>query len=456
MAAHESTGASQSVSRRHFLTNTSLAAAATAAVATAGSSAMALSERTLAAQDKPAQPPQRPLRVAAIHSIYRFRSHAYHISGRLIHGYEWNGFLHQPACRVVRMYNDQSPKDDMGPDVCQRHGIELCKTPEETLGANGGLDVDAVLIIVEHGDYPLNERQQILYPRYEMFERVAEVFRKAGRSVPVFVDKHLSYDYEKAAKMVATAKTLGFPLMAGSSLPVTWRRPDIEPPLETPFEEGLVCFGYDRGPAEIYFFHALEVLQSMLERRTGGETGVKKVECLRGEAVWQAGDAGRWSWKLLQAALKRCPSLNVGPIRENVRDPVAILIEYADGTRGAALNLIEQVSDFGFAGSLKNTSDPFSTYFHLPPPPGARFFDPLTWNIEQHFLNQRSPYPAERTLLTSTVLDWGLRSLAEKGRVIEHPSLQIRYQPPVSSGFARGGETNLVSTTAFDLPAVGR
>ena len=39
--------------------------------------------------------------------------------------------------------------------------------------------------------------------------------------------------------MVATSKRLGFPLMAGSSLPVTWRVPQIEPPLETEFEEAV-------------------------------------------------------------------------------------------------------------------------------------------------------------------------------------------------------------------------
>lgn len=430
------------VSRRGFL--------ATASVAVSGSAALA----PAVAQAAPSPPAHRPLRVATINSIYRLRSHAYHIAGRLIHGYEWNGFYREPECRVVRMYNDQSPENDLGPEVCARHGIELCRTPEETLGRDGGLDVDAVLIIVEHGDYPVNELGQIQYPRYEMFERVMNVFRKNGRSVPVFVDKHLSYDHAKAAKMIATARELKVPLLAGSSLPVTWRRPDIEPPLGTPFEEGLVCFGYDRGPAEIYLFHALEVLQSQMERRPGGETGVRSVRALSGDAVWKAGDEGRWSWDLLKAAIAKCPSSNVGPLRENVKNPLAFLVEYTDGTRGAVLNLIEQVSDFGFAAKIRGVSRPMATYFHLPPPPGARFFDPLTWNIERLFLDGQPPYPAERTWLTSTVLDWGLRSLAAGQISQTDESLAIRYQPAARSCHARGVETDLVSTSAFDVPAV--
>ena len=90
---------------------------------------------------------------------------------------------------------------------------------EEALGGPNSLDVDAVLLIIEHGDYPVNEFGQVEYPRFEMFQKIVEVFRKSGRSVPVFVDKHLSYDHRKAAQMVATAQDMKFGLMAGSSLP---------------------------------------------------------------------------------------------------------------------------------------------------------------------------------------------------------------------------------------------
>ena len=98
---------------------------------------------------------------------------------------------------------------------------------------------------------------------------------------------------------------------------------------------------------------------------------------------WKACDDGRISWPLVVESIGRSPSANVGPIRENVLKPQAILVEYADGTRGAVLNLIEAVSDFCFAGRLNGQSEPVSFYFDLPQPPGARFFDPLTWHIEQ-------------------------------------------------------------------------
>lgn len=376
-------------------------------------------------------------RVAAINSIYRLRSHAYHIAGRFIHGYTINGLHHQPAFRLVRMFNHQQPADDLGPEVCKKHGIELCSSVAQALGGDT-LDVDAVLLIIEHGDYPLNERHQILYPRFEMFQEIIDVFRKSGRSVPVFVDKHLSFDHQKAAKMVADSKELKFGLMAGSSLPVTWRIPEVNPPLGTPLEEGIAVIGYDRSTWEIYLFHVLEVLQCMMERRPGGETGVKSVQTLSGDAVWKAGDEGRWSWTLLEHALSRCPSRNYGKVREQVKNPLVTLIEYADGTKGAVFNLVEATSDFAFAGRIKDQAEPVSTCFYLPAPPGARFFDPLTFNIEKFFESGRSPYPVERTLLTTTMCDHAIRSQHAGGKVISDPSLLIRYQAPEDDGHFRG------------------
>ena len=420
------------LSRRDFLAASSSGLAATMAMNFGrGAVAWEPAKRTPAASGK------MP-RVAAINSIYRLRSHAYHIAGRFIHGYTRNGFHHQPPFELVRMWNHQQPENDLGPSVCTTHGIELAKSIPDALGGKNGLDVDAVLLIIEHGDYPVNERGQVLYPRAEFFEQIVEVFRKAGRGVPVFVDKHLSHDHRLAAKMVATAKELKFGLMAGSSLPVTWRRPEIEPTLGTPFQAAVVTFGFDRGSVEIYLFHALEVLQCMLERRRGGETGVKSVEFLQGDAVWRAGDEGRWSWRLLNAALSRCASTNVGPIRENVLKPQAVLVEYLDGTRGAVLNLIEQTSEFAFAANIDGRTEPLSSCFYLPAPPGARFFDPLTFNIEKFFAAGTPPYPVERTLLTSTMTDLATLSQHQGGRVITSPALAVKYAAPADSGCFRG------------------
>ncbi|MBI1348368.1 hypothetical protein GC163_19005 [bacterium] len=410
---------------------------------TAVAGLMSLAGRTVAAQESGnSSSPTKPLRIAAINSVYWLRSHAYHICGRMMKGYTWDGVHHRPDVQLVRMYNHQQPPNDIGPLICRQNNVELCDSVAAALGGPNGLDVDAVLIIIEHGDYPLNDYGQVLYPRYEMFEQVVEVFKKSGRSVPIFVDKHLSYDHQLATKMVQTSREMSFGLMAGSSLPVTWRIPEVEAPVNAPFTEGLVTFGFDRGTPEIYLFHALESLQVFMERRRGGETGVKRVQTLRGPAVWQAAEEGRWSWSLLEAALKNCQSLNVGSVRENVQDPLAVLVEYNDGTKGTVINLIEQTSEFGFAGTLAGTTDPVACCLYLPIPPAANFFNPLCYHIEQFFRSGQPDYPIERTWLTSTLCDFAMRSLHDNQQPISAAALDIHYQAPASSGFARGSWTN--------------
>jgi hypothetical protein len=377
--------------------------------------------------------------VAAINTVYHIRSHAYHIAGRFVYGYPLLGVHHQPEWKLVRMYNDQYPPNDLSRELAARKGFEISKSVSEALGGPGGLDVDAVLLIGEHGNYPRNQYQQILYPRHKLFMEIVDVFRKSGRSVPVFNDKHLSYDSGLALEMVGASRELGFGLMAGSSLPVTWRRPEIEPEIGTPFAEGLVC-GYLAG--EPYAFHGLEALQVMMERRAPREPGLRSVRALRGPAVWKAGDEGLWSWELLEAALSRSPSRNYGTPQENVADPWAILVEYKDGARGTVLQLGEHVMDFTFAGRLKGQKEPVSTLFELPSPPGARYFSALCWNIEKLFRTGKPPYPVERTLLTTTALDCAMRSLAAEGKILEDPRLGVSYAAPQESGFMRGRVTD--------------
>ncbi|HEY2786423.1 MAG TPA: hypothetical protein VGJ05_15760, partial [Fimbriiglobus sp.] len=167
-----------------------------------------------------------PKRVASVNTVYHRLSHAYHIVGRLVNGYTVKGQHHQPDVTVVRMYTNQYHTDgamkDVSRPMAKKAGIELTDTIAAALGGKNSLDVDAVLLIGEHGQYKRNERGQILYPRFEFFQEIVGVFKASGKVVPLFSDKHFSYDSSKARQMYDTARTMGFGFMAGSSLPVTF------------------------------------------------------------------------------------------------------------------------------------------------------------------------------------------------------------------------------------------
>jgi hypothetical protein len=427
-------------SRRKFL-------ASAAAITLSGSAAAGAADKPAVRRLPDDVPPiegRKPIAVVA--TVYRTMSHAYHIANRFLFGYQLGGGLHVPRHYLASMYLDQVPENDQSDWLARDCGVKVTRKVADALTVNGKLAVDGVLLIGEHGNYPRNDKGQILYPRLELLEQIADVFRRTGQSVPVFNDKHLSYTFARASRMIELSHELHFPLMAGSSLPVTWRRPELEPPLGTPFEDALVA-AY--GPIEVYGFHALEALQAMLERRHGGETGVKAVTCLTGKDVWKAGDAGRWSWDLLHSALRRSETVNPGDIRRNVgvfgvgsmpaTPATAFLVEYRDGTRGTALLLNGHIQDFVFAGRVRGESKPLSCMLHLPATPGARFFDALVANIEKLLEYGRSPYPVERTLLTTGVLDAAMESHKRRGDRVETPELSVHYTAPADSGFLRGG-----------------
>jgi hypothetical protein len=376
--------------------------------------------------------PKKP--VAAVVTEYRLHSHADVIVGKILEGYNYDGG-EGPGLRLVSMYVDQFPKNDMSRDLAKKYGFTIYPSIADALTRGGkNLAVEGVLLIGEHGKYPFNAKGQHLYPRRRFFTEIAKVFEASKKVVPVFNDKHLSAEWKDAKWIYDKARELMIPFLAGSSLPVTWRRPPLKLPLGCDLTEA-VQIGY--GGVEAYGFHALESLQCMVERRKGGEVGVKSVQFLRGEAMWKALDAGRWSKELLEAALKRVPAHARGDYRERTaKNPGAgvYLIDYRDGFKAAVAMLNGYVYEgdggaFCFAGKLKGKAEPASCLFYLQQPDPFAHFAYLLRAIDTLIQTGHAPYPVERTLLTTGILDAGMTSRAEKDRKIETPHLAIRYKP---------------------------
>ena len=388
-------------------------------------------------------------RIVVIATIYRYLSHAQHFADRFLVGYPTEGRWHRPNMKVVSLFVDQKPEGDQSLDRAKEFGFSVYPTIAEALRCGGDeIAVDAVLLIGEHGEYPHNEMNQVLYPRYEFFKECVKVFEEDGRAVPIYNDKHLSYSFEKAKEMVDDGHRLGFGVLAGSSLPVTWRLPDVELPLECEIEEALMVGVGGSDPMD---YHALEAMQCMIERRKGGETGVAAVQLIDGEEVWKAGEDGRWSLELLEAALSRSDTpcgltdedgrtqdlIGTGELQRLVESPAAYFIEYNDGLRATLLMLNGAVRDYCFAAKLKNEPVPVSTQFFLTPTPNVTYSACLIAKIEELFETGVAPYPAERTLLVSGTLESCLTSRLQGHIRLETPHLNVEYRAPAESQHAR-------------------
>ena len=397
---------------------------------------------------RPAKAPTRK-RIALLGTVMFRHSHTQHFVDRFLMGYGWRPGWRKPEVDLVSLYIDQFPEGELARDRARQYHVPLYGSIREALCCGGkSLAVDGVVIIGEHGNYPRNEKGQTLYPRHAWFKEVVRVFEESGRVVPVFNDKHLSTDWAKCAEMVADSHRLKFPFLAGSSLPVTWRLPSVDLPYGVPLRES-VCACY--GGVDSYDFHGLETAQCMSERRRGGETGIAAVHAARGAKVWELMANRPDTQRLLVSALSCSHNLPVengfpsAPVSYEwatkvFDNPIAYFIEHRDGLRTTMFLL--PIQDFNYAGLRADNDGIVACQMYLPMPghgaTTADFFNPLVHHIERMVIENRAPYPVERTLLTSGMTLAAVESL-HRGQVrVETPEMAVRYRSPRDSQFWRG------------------
>jgi hypothetical protein len=342
----------------------------------------------------------------------------------------------------------------MTEEVAREYKIPIFPTIDEALCLGGKeLAVDAVLSIGEFGKYPVNKLGQMEYPRKRFFDASVAVMKRSGRFVPFFNDKHLSYRWDWAKEMVETARDMGIPLMAGSSVPLAQRIPPLYLPSGAAITEAVSIHG---GGLESYDFHALEVLQSIVEFRKGSETGISSVEFLSGEALWKAARQGRWSLPLAETALAMELGNQPTTLQQIARvaqsEPYGILLTYRDGMRGCVLKIGRSATRWNFACTLQGDPQPHATRFYTGPWQNRNLFKALSHAIQHHFRSGVAPYPVERTLLTSGVLDAAMHSRAQRGAVLKTPHLEFGYPARDFTAMREMGESWKLLTETTPQP----
>ena len=370
-----------------------------------------------------------PKRVAAVVTEYRHNSHADVIVGRLLQTYTLNDKGNRPNLKLVSLYTDQVPKNDTGRKWAAKYQVPIFKTVEDTLTlGTGRLAIDGVLLVAEHGKYPKNSTGNTIYPKRRLFDEIQKVFRKAGRSVPIFVDKHLADNWTDAKWLYDTANELRAPLMAGSSLPVLWRHPPCDVKRGAKLKE-MVAVSYHT--LDAYGYHALEMVQCLAERRAGGETGVKQVRCLTDDSVWHAMGNKMFDPLLLDAALKRLKKSPIAQspnksLKELVKKPVMFAIEYRDGFNAYVLTLNGAINEGSVAWKTVNGARE-STMFWTQEARPFMHFTYLVKGIEQMFHTGKPTWPAQRTLMTSGLLDALLISKSRGGAIVPTNYMNFKY-----------------------------
>jgi hypothetical protein len=367
-------------------------------------------------------------KVAAIVTEYRHNSHADVIVSRLFQSQTLDDKGPKSGLKLESLFTDQIPASDTSRKWAKQYGFPIFETiPEAITLGSGKLAVEGVLLVAEHGKYPVSDTGQVIYPKRRLFEQIVRVFRESGRVVPLFCDKHLADNWADAKYLYDTARELKIPMMAGSSLPTLWRYPPVDVKREAKLKQ-MVATSY--GSLDAYGFHGLEMVQCLAERRAGGETGVASVQCLTGADVWRAGTEGVYDVKLLEAALKRVkrtPPVTFEKLPELAKEPVLFIVNYADGFRASVLTLNGALSDWSVAWRYDDDAVE-STLFYTQEARPFMHFGILVDGIERMMQTGIPSWPVERTLMTSGVLDAALISKKEAGRRIETPYLKFSYK----------------------------
>ena len=241
--------------------------------------------------------------------------------------------------------------------------------------------------------------------------------RRSKRFVPFFNDKHLSYRWDWSKEMYDTAQEFGIPMMAGTSVALAHRRPNLELPRGAEIEEAVVVHG---GPIESYDFHGLELLQSMVEARKGGETGVSRVEFLERSTLASEAKAGKWSIELAEAAMAaqfggKLPSLVNFDLTEPPESPHGIRVTYKDGLKGLVLRIGRDSTRWNFACRLKGDSRVHATSFYVGLGKPLFVQSPVARHSTS-LCSRKGPVPCRTNLLVSGILDVAMHARQQKRR----------------------------------------
>ena len=368
-------------------------------------------------------------------------SHADWIINKLIDGYWWQG-AHTPSrIDIASIYLHQHDTSILGQKVAKAKGIPVFRTVAEALTLGGEeLAVDGVVIVGEHGDYPTDLKGHWLLPRWWMYNQMIRIFERSNRSVPVFNDKHLSYDWDESKWMFDKSRELYFPLTGGSNVPIYYRSPEIELDIDTPIKNSIVV---GNASDEGAIFHSIDVLQSFVERRKGGETGVKAVQSIRGTEAWTWVKCNTWVGNLLDSVEKKI-ELQTRYFQERPQTNLCI-VEYNDGTNAAIIS--DQGVGWTYAGEIEGQNEatvismldgwhrPFGQYHAS---------NSLPHWITEMMVTKKEPFNAERLLLSSGITNYYMQSNWENGRFfpvgrrIETPFLNMTYRPTRGAQFSKG------------------
>jgi hypothetical protein len=324
---------------------------------------------------------------------------------RFLIGYPREGEFHRPSSKVHLWTPENAPSEEVSRRAAD-FGVEREQTIEAAIAAADGV---------------------VIVPRHVSAETlISSAIAAAPSESTIFVYGAMADSAQSARRIASDAAAQKILLASGTSTATTWRLPEVDLPQEAKISDALIVVQGEFPLAEL---HGLNGLLPLLERRAGGEAGVRTVRLLEGAQVWKFLDERRIVRGLLAAALSRSDSPQGLTIRDGrtqnlmapgllatlAKGPRAWLIDHADGVHSTLMVLDGAVADYNFAVRAAD-GQIFSAQVYRPPAPQRHEFSRLAEVIETFFRTWQVPWPVSRGMLTCELLDKfnGLRNGANR------------------------------------------
>jgi len=330
---------------------------------------------------------------------------------RFLMGYPRDGTFHRiPDLEVSVHLMLSGNETDFGPRV-KDFGLRVAATAEQAVEGT-----DAVVIVPRRTGAVANDA----------YLRLA--LERAPAGAACFVHGVLSNSLASAREALRMAASRNISILAGTSLAVTWRLPDVDLVPGTSLREALIVVQGSSPGAEL---QALDGLLPILEKRRGGESGVNRIRFIEGGELWRAANQGLWSQPLLAAALSRSHTPQgdsmadgrtqdihgLGLVPRLARNPRGWLLEHRDGLRSTILVLDGVVTDYNFAIQAADGTMLSAQLFRAPPPM-EQHYSRLAAAMEDLFTGKAAPWKIERNLLTAALIETFRQPSARAGKWI--------------------------------------
>jgi len=362
-------------------------------------------------------------KIAVVAEDYALQTPAQQLVDRFLIGYPADGAFHRPKdCEITIYLRDSADNRELD-QRSREFGLRRASDLAAAL-----LDADGVMIFGKGA--AINPDSALL----------RETIQRARPGSACFVYGALSSTLEAAKQLAGLAEKQRVPLMAGTSLPFTWRLPSGDLALGTRLKEALIVIQGLPLKAEL---DGLDGLLPLIARRRGGESGIRQLQSFKGSALWRAGDERVWSWKLLASALSRSNSPQGDPVKDGrtqdlaglglvpklARDPRGWVLEHHDGLKSTILVLDGVVADYNFALEARDETIT-SAQIYRPPAPAQHEFSQLAEGIEDFLRTAKTRWPTEASILTAGLLEVFGKTSPQEHEVAQTPELKIAFQTP--------------------------